>query len=142
MSLPSNGAQPQTEEKHMKKCFSGKIAAALLLAASIGLGADKYQHLQMPQLSAEYTQWRDHVHPNTSEQSYRKIPWRASVLQASLMLRKQTISCRCPSRAEHGHRKCTTAYTAKENGTPGGLAFRNPKRGESMPGLRGTAFTI
>ena len=64
----------------MKKFVFGKIAIALLLAASFGLGADKDQLLQTPQLSAEYAKWRDHVLPNPSEQSYRKIPWRASVL--------------------------------------------------------------
>ena len=64
----------------MTKFVSGTIATVLLLAASIGLDADKDQPLQTPQLSPEYAKWRDHVLPNPSEQSYRKIPWRASVL--------------------------------------------------------------
>lgn len=64
----------------MKKCVSGKITLVLLLAASLALGADQDQPLQTPPLSAEYAKWRDHVLPNPSEQSYRKIPWRGSVL--------------------------------------------------------------
>jgi hypothetical protein len=65
----------------LKKFVSGTIGAGLLLAASIGLGADKDQSLQTPKLSADYAKWRDHVLPNPSEQSYRKIAWRDSVLQ-------------------------------------------------------------
>ena len=64
----------------MKKFVSGKVATVLLLA-SIGLGADQDQPLQTPPLSAEYVKCRDHVLPDSSEQSYRKIPWRASVLR-------------------------------------------------------------
>ncbi len=61
----------------MKKFVSGNIATVMLLAASIGLSADKEAPLQ---LSAEHAKCRDLVLPNPSEQSYRKIPWRASVL--------------------------------------------------------------
>lgn len=60
--------------------FAAIPICTVLLAASTGLGADKDQPLQPPQLSAGYAKWRDHVLPNPSEQSYRKIPWRASVL--------------------------------------------------------------
>jgi hypothetical protein len=35
----------------------------------------------MRPLSADYAKWRDHVLLNPSEQSYRKIPWRTSILQ-------------------------------------------------------------
>jgi hypothetical protein len=63
----------------MKKLAFGKIAT-LLLAASIAQGADTNQPLQTPPMSAENAKRRDHVLPNPSEQSYRKIPWRASVL--------------------------------------------------------------
>ena len=73
----------------MKKIISGKITFALLLAASTGLGADPDQLLQRPQLSAEYAKWRDHVLPNPSEQSYRKILWRASVLHGVVDAQKQ-----------------------------------------------------
>ena len=64
----------------MKKFVSGNFATVLLLAASIGLGADQDQPPPALQLSAEYAKCRELVLPNPSEQSYRKIPWRASVL--------------------------------------------------------------
>ena len=60
----------------MKMIVSVNIAA-VLLAASIGLSADKDAPVQ---LSAEHAKCRDLVLRNPSEQSYRKIPWRASVL--------------------------------------------------------------
>ena len=62
----------------MNKLVLGNITALLLLAASSGQGAD--QPLQGPQVSADYAKRRDQILPNASEQSYRKIPWRASVL--------------------------------------------------------------
>ena len=62
----------------MKKRVLGNLTAVLLLAASTGR-AD--QPLQRPPVSADYTQRRDQVLPNPREQSYRKIPWRASVLR-------------------------------------------------------------
>ena len=62
----------------MKTLVHSNITAVLLLAAGIGQGAD--QPAQRPQVSAEYAKRRDQVLPNPSEQSYRKIPWRASVL--------------------------------------------------------------
>ena len=64
----------------MKQVVFGNTVIVLLLAASIGHGADKERPLQMPQLSAEYAKQRDLVLPNPREQSYRKIGWRASVL--------------------------------------------------------------
>jgi hypothetical protein len=64
----------------MKKLVSGQVAAVLLLAATSGASADREPALQMPQLSAEYAKWRGLVLPTPSEQSYRTIPWRASVL--------------------------------------------------------------
>lgn len=74
----------------MKKFVSSKIATVLLLlTASISLGADKDQPLQTPQLSAEYAKWRNHVLPKPSEQSYRKIPWRASVLHGIVDAQKK-----------------------------------------------------
>ena len=64
----------------MKKFVSGQLATVLLLAATGGEAADGKLALQMPRLSAEYAKWRGLVLPNPSEQSYRTIPWRASVL--------------------------------------------------------------
>ena len=66
----------------MKKFVFDKIATVLLLlAAGIALGRDQDQSLQMRPLSTDYAKWHDHVLLNPSEQSYRKIPWRTSVLQ-------------------------------------------------------------
>lgn len=61
----------------MNRFVLGAIAT-VLLTASFGPGADKDQPL--PPLSAEYAKWRDHVLPNASEQSQRKIAWRTSAL--------------------------------------------------------------
>jgi hypothetical protein len=74
-------------EKTMKKLIAGAIAPALLLAASIGHGADKEQSLA--QLSADYAKWRDYLRPSPSEQSHRKVAWRASVLQGVVDAHKQ-----------------------------------------------------
>jgi hypothetical protein len=63
----------------MKPYVFGSIALALM-AASIAHGADKESPLQRPSLSAEYAKVRDLILPNSSEQSYRKIDWRTSVL--------------------------------------------------------------
>jgi hypothetical protein len=65
----------------MTKRVLGNTAVVLLLAASLGPGADEGRPLRMPPLSAEYATQRDRVLPNPREQSYRKIGWRASVLQ-------------------------------------------------------------
>lgn len=72
----------------MDNFISRKITAGLLLlAASLGLAADKDQRLQVP-LSAEYVKWRDHVLPSAAEQTARKIAWRASVLHGLLDAQK------------------------------------------------------
>jgi hypothetical protein len=73
----------------MKKFTAGTIVSALLLAASIGQGTDKDQPVQAPPLSAEYAKFRDLVLPSPSEQSYRKIPWRASVLHGVVDAQKK-----------------------------------------------------
>jgi hypothetical protein len=65
----------------MKQCVPGSLVLVLLLAATIGHGADKERPLQTPRLSVEYTKQRDLVLPSPREQSYRKIGWRASVLR-------------------------------------------------------------
>ena len=61
----------------MKKFVFGIIAIVSLLAANIGLSADRNASSQ---LSAEYAQCRAQVLPNSSEQSYCRIAWRTSVL--------------------------------------------------------------
>ena len=65
----------------MTKRVFDNTAVALLLAASLGHGADEGRPLQTPPLSAEYATQRDRILPNPREQSYRKIGWRTSVLQ-------------------------------------------------------------
>jgi hypothetical protein len=73
----------------MQSFVSRKIAPVLLLlAAGIGRGADQEAALQTPQLSAGYTQWRERILPSPSEQSYRKIGWRASVLHGIIDAQK------------------------------------------------------
>ena len=57
------------------------IATLLLLVPGIGLYADEGTPLRTLKLSAENAKLRDFVLPNPSEASYRKIPWRTSVLQ-------------------------------------------------------------
>jgi hypothetical protein len=64
----------------MKPFVFGNIVLLLLPAASIGQGADTEPPLQRPQFSVEYTKRRDLILPNRSEQSYRRIGWRTSVL--------------------------------------------------------------
>ena len=65
----------------MSNFVTGTIATLLLLVPSVGLYADKGQPLPTPKLSAENARLRDLVLPNPSEASYRKIPWRTSVMQ-------------------------------------------------------------
>ena len=62
----------------MKQVLFGNIVLALLMAVGIGQGAEPA--LQRPQFSAAYAKQRDLILPNISEQSYRTIDWRASVL--------------------------------------------------------------
>jgi len=63
--------------------------AALLMAASIIRGAYQKTPLQLPQMSAEYAKRRDQILPSPSEQSYRTIAWRASVLHGIVDGQKQ-----------------------------------------------------
>ena len=65
----------------MSHFVTGTIATLLLLVPGIGLYAFQGQSLTTPKLSAENAKLRDLVLPNPSEASYRKIPWRTSVLQ-------------------------------------------------------------
>ena len=65
----------------MSHFVTGTVATLLLLVPGIGLYADEGKPLRTPKLSAENAQLRDFVLPNPSEASYRKIPWRTSVLQ-------------------------------------------------------------
>jgi len=64
----------------MKKILLGNLVIVLLLATGGGRGAEKVRPLQTPPLSPEYAKFRDLVLPNPTEQSYRKIGWRTSVL--------------------------------------------------------------
>ena len=75
-----NHSQKHGTEKLMMRFVPDKIAIVLLMG-SIGLSADEDQSLKKPKLSAENAKVRDLVLPNQSEASYRKIPWRTSVLQ-------------------------------------------------------------
>jgi hypothetical protein len=71
----------------MKRLVFGHIA--VLLLAGVGHGADKEAPLRTPQLSADYAKQRDLVLPNPSEQSYRKIDWRNSVLRGIVDAQKK-----------------------------------------------------
>ena len=62
----------------MKRFVFGYVA--VLLAASLCQGADRNAPLHKPQLSPPYAKLRDQVLPNRSEQSFRTIAWRTSVL--------------------------------------------------------------
>ena len=64
------------------------IATLLLLVPGIGLYADEGKPLRTLKLSAENAKLRDFVLPNPSEASYRKIPWRTSVLQGIMDAQK------------------------------------------------------
>jgi hypothetical protein len=64
----------------MKPFVSGNFAVILLLAVGIGRGADQDQPPEAPRLSADFAKCRDIVLPNATEQSYRKIGWRTSVI--------------------------------------------------------------
>ena len=65
----------------MKGPSFGRVVTVLLLAASTGQGADTEPPPRSPQLFALYAQRRDQILPNPTEQSYRKIRWRTSVLR-------------------------------------------------------------
>ena len=65
----------------MKRIVFSATVAVLLLAASIGQGADQETPLRTPSVSDEFSKGRDRVLPNPSEQSYRKVNWRTSVLR-------------------------------------------------------------
>ena len=84
------------------KIAAGFLAAAVVLAGSGWVAlADKTIDQPAankpeegakdpgPVVSAEYAKWRDYVLPSPSEQSYRKIAWRASVLQGVVEAQKQ-----------------------------------------------------
>jgi hypothetical protein len=68
----------------VKPFVFGNTVTGLLLAAGIGQGSGKAPPLQTPQLFAEYAKQRDQILPNRSEQSYRRIRWRTSVLRGIL----------------------------------------------------------
>ncbi len=74
-----------------------KLAIPILAVATLGSGAglwsaekgDEARGLQPPALSADYAKWRDLIVPNPTEQTYRKIAWRASVLHGIVDAQKQ-----------------------------------------------------
>jgi hypothetical protein len=82
-------SQDKDKGKRMKRFFLSTIVTMLLLTACIGHGANQLPPLQMPRLSAEYSKRRDQVLPNPSEKSYRKMPWRNSVLHGIVDAQKQ-----------------------------------------------------
>ena len=65
----------------MNRLVFGGVVAVLLLAAGIRRGAGEGPPPGTPPLSAEYATRRDQVLPSPSERSYRKVPWRTSVLR-------------------------------------------------------------
>jgi hypothetical protein len=73
----------------MRKFIFASVIMILLLATSIGQGTDPEPALQRPQLSADYAKQRDRVLPSPSEQSYRKIAWRGSVLHGIVEAQKK-----------------------------------------------------
>jgi hypothetical protein len=82
-------AGPQLgKEKRMKRLVFGDIVTVLFLAASSGLGADREPPLQRPRLATDYAKLRDQILPSPSEKSYRKIGWRASVLNGIIDAQK------------------------------------------------------
>jgi hypothetical protein len=72
----------------MEPFVSAKIAAVLLLAATSSRGADQEPPPRKPLMSAEYAKWHALILPNPGEQSYRKIPWRRSVLHGIIDAQK------------------------------------------------------
>jgi hypothetical protein len=79
---------PNRSEKSMNKLLGGALVVALLLTVGMGQAADQDQPLPTRSLSADYTKWRDHVLPTSTEQSYRTIAWRPSVLHGIIDAQK------------------------------------------------------
>jgi hypothetical protein len=69
-----------SKEKPMRNFVCGSVGVVLLVAAGIGHGGDQ-NRLEAPRFSAEFAKCGELVLPNATEQSYRKIGWRTSVLQ-------------------------------------------------------------
>ena len=67
------------------------LVVVFLFTVGIGSGADQDQPPRTLQLSAAHAKCREHVLPNLSEQSYRKIPWRASVLHGIVDAQKNDM---------------------------------------------------
>ena len=60
----------------------------LMITMVTFLVVGKRQVLAAPKLSAVNAKFRDLVVPNASEASYRKIPWRTSILQGIVEAQK------------------------------------------------------
>ncbi|MED5461655.1 MAG: hypothetical protein VYC03_03480 [Pseudomonadota bacterium] len=72
----------------MAKFFAGTVSTLLCLLSGIDLQAADGEALSAPKLSAEGAKFRELVVPNPSEASYRKIPWRTSILQGIVEAQK------------------------------------------------------
>lgn len=72
----------------MAKFFAVTLPTLLFLMPGLDLQAADEEALATPKLSAENAKFRDLVVPNPSEASYRKIPWRTSILQGIVEAQK------------------------------------------------------
>ena len=72
----------------MVKFFAVTLLTLLFLMPGLDLQAADGEALAPPKLSAENAKFRDLVVPNASEASYRKIPWRTSILQGIVEAQK------------------------------------------------------
>ena len=69
----------------MAKSF---VVTLTFLVSGLDLLAAEGESLPPPKLSAVNAKFRDLVVPNASEASYRKIPWRTSILQGIVEAQK------------------------------------------------------
>ena len=72
----------------MAKFFVVTLMPLLFLVSGLDLLAAEGESLPTLKLSVENAKFRDLVMPNTSEASYRKIPWRTSILQGIVEAQK------------------------------------------------------
>jgi hypothetical protein len=75
-----NASTACSKEIPMKQLVFGTTGIVLFLLAWIVQAAEEQLPLETPQLTAEFAKVRDQVLPNPTEQSYRTIRWRNSVL--------------------------------------------------------------
>ena len=72
----------------MAKSFVVTLTPLLFLVSGLDLLAAEGESLPPPKLSAVNAKFRDLVVPNAREASYRKIPWRTSILQGIVEAQK------------------------------------------------------